>query len=89
MQGSHVSSIGLGVCRSSGRSEVSSFISGIIGSRCVSCEVQAFWIHSGTNNKAKSSVSFSGWLGRYTNVKYLQSLPDETRTITVPCLSGS
>ena len=32
--------------------------------------------------------SLSGWLGCYTNVKYLQSLPEETRTITVPSLSG-
>ena len=30
-----------------------------------------------------------GWLGRYTNVEYLQkSIPEETRTITVPSLSG-
>ena len=39
---------------------------------------------SGTNHMAKLAVSPSGWLGRYTNVEYLQSLPEETRTITVP-----
>ena len=37
---------------------------------------------------AKMAISLSGWLGRYTNVEYLQSLPEETRTITVPSLSG-
>ena len=29
---------------------------------------------SGTNNKAKLAISLSGWLGRYTNVEYLESL---------------
>ena len=43
---------------------------------------------SGTNHKAKLAISVSGWLGRYTNVEYLQSIPAETRTITVPSLSG-
>ena len=59
--------------------------------RCVSCKVQALWAPSGTNHKAKLAISLrlSGWLGRYTNVEYLQkSIPQETRTITVPSLSG-
>ena len=38
---------------------------------------------------AKLAMSLSGWLGRYTNVEYLQkSIPEETRTITVPSLCG-
>ena len=38
---------------------------------------------------AKLAISLSGWLGRYTNVEYLQRLkPEETRTVTVPSLSG-
>ena len=28
----------------------------------------------GTNHTAKLAISLSGWLGRYTNVEYLQSL---------------
>ena len=40
----------------------------------VSCKVQALWAPSGTNHKAKLAISLSGWLGRYTNVEYLQSL---------------
>ena len=57
--------------------------------RCVSCKVQALWAPSDTNHKAKLTISLSGWLGRYTNVEYLQkSIPEETRTITVPSLSG-
>ena len=40
----------------------------------VFCEVQALWAASGTNHKAKLAISLSGWLGRYTNVGYLQSL---------------
>ena len=36
--------------------------------------VKAFWAPSGTNHKAKFAISLSGWLGRYTNVEYLQSL---------------
>ena len=36
-------------------------------------------------HKAKLAISLSGWLGRYTNVEYI---PEETRTITVPSLSG-
>ena len=30
------------------------------------------------------NISLCGCLGLYTNVEYLQSLPEETRTITVP-----
>ena len=37
------------------------------------------------NHKAKLAISLSGWLGRYTNMENLQ---EETRTITVPSLSG-
>ena len=40
----------------------------------VSCKVQALMAPSGTNHKAKLAISLSGWLGRYTNVEYLQSL---------------
>ena len=40
---------------------------------CVSCKVQAFWGHSGTNHKAKLAISLSRRLGRYTNMEYLQS----------------
>ena len=36
--------------------------------------IQALWTPSGTNHKAKLAISLSGWLGRYTNVEYLQSL---------------
>ena len=32
------------------------------------------WAPSGTNHKAKLAIFLSGWLGRYTNVEYLQSL---------------
>ena len=32
------------------------------------------WAPSGTNHKAELAISLSGWLGRYTNVEYLQSL---------------
>ena len=56
--------------------------------RCVSCKVQALLAPSVTKHKAKLAISLSGWLGRYTNVEYLQSLPEETRTITVQSLSG-
>ena len=42
--------------------------------RCVSCKVQALWAPSGTNHKAKLAIFLSGWLDRYTNVEYLQSL---------------
>ena len=42
--------------------------------RCVSCKVQALWAPSGTNHKAKLAISLSGWLGRYSNMGYLQSL---------------
>ena len=38
---------------------------------------------------AKLAISLSGWLGHYTNMEHLQkSVPEETRTITVPSLSG-
>ena len=53
---------------------------------CV-CKVQALWALSGTNHKAKLALSLSGWLSRYPNVEYLQSLPEEMRTITVQSLS--
>ena len=39
---------------------------------CVSCKVQALWAPSGTNHNAKLEISLSRWLGRYTNVEYLQ-----------------
>ena len=62
---------------------------GHIELRSVPCKVQAPWGPSGTNHKAKLAISLSGFLGRYTNVEYLQkSIPEETRTITVPSLSG-
>ena len=39
--------------------------------------------------KGKLAIFLSGWLGRYTKVEYLQSLPEETRTmVTVPSLTG-
>ena len=44
-------------------------------------------LNSDTNHKAKLATSLSGWLCRYTKVEYLQSVPEETRTITVPSLS--
>ena len=37
-------------------------------------KVQALWALPGTNHKAKLAISHSGWLCRYTNVEYLQSL---------------
>ena len=37
-------------------------------------KVQALWAPSGTNHKAKLAISLSRWLGRYTNVEYLNSL---------------
>ena len=37
-------------------------------------QVQELWAPSGTNLKAKLAIFLSGWLGRYTNVEYLQSL---------------
>ena len=40
----------------------------------VSCKVQPLWAPSCTNLKPKLAISLSGWLGRYTNVEYLQSL---------------
>ena len=42
--------------------------------RCVSCKVQALWAPFGTIHKAKLAISLRGWLGRCTNVEYLQSL---------------
>ena len=50
-----------------------------LGHNWLSCgvflvKVQALWAPSGTNHKAKLAISLSGWLGRYTNVEYLQSL---------------
>ena len=51
-------------------------------------KVQALWALYGTNRKAKLAISLNGWLGRYTNLEYLQSLPEEIRTITVPSLRG-
>ena len=64
-----------------------------LGHNWLSCGVflvksmQALWAPFGTNDKAKLAISISGWLGR-TNVKYLRSLPEERRTITVTSLSG-
>ena len=40
----------------------------------VSCKVKALWAPSGTNHKAKLAICLSGWLGRYTDVEYLQRL---------------
>ena len=40
--------------------------------------VQALWAPSGTNHKATLAFSLRGWLGLYTKVEYLQSLPEET-----------
>ena len=36
---------------------------------------------------AKLAISRSGWLSHYAKVEYLQSLPEETRTITFSSLS--
>ena len=84
--GSHVTQL---VKASIGQADIQSFEPHLgVELRCVSCKVQALWAPSGTNHKAKLAVSLCGWLGRYTNVEYLQSLPEETRTITVPSLRG-
>ena len=41
------------------------------------------WVPSGTNPKAKLAIFVRWRLGRYTKVEYLQSLPEETNTISV------
>ena len=71
-------SVGQAEVRASSRAQ-------LVELRCVSCKVQAIWTPCGTNHKAILVISIIGWLGRYTNVDYL---PAETRTITVPSLSG-
>ena len=48
-----------------------------LGHNLLSCGVflvKSLWAPSGTNHKAKLASSLSGWLGRYTNMEYLQSL---------------
>ena len=42
--------------------------------KCVYCKVQALWAPSGTNHEEKLAIFHSRWLGRYTNMEYLQSL---------------
>ena len=84
--GSHVTQL---VKASIGQADIQSFEPHLgVESRCVSCKVQALWAPSGPNHKAKLAISLSGCLGRYTNVEYLQSIPEETGTITVPSLRG-
>ena len=34
-------------------------------------------------DRPSEPASLSGWLSRYTNLGYLQSIPEETRTISV------
>ena len=55
--------------------------------QCVSCEVQALWAPSGTNHKAELAISLSARL-LYKRGAFPKSIPEETRTITVPSLSG-
>ena len=65
----------------------------VLGHNWLSCGVflvksRHFGLPLAQTIMAKLAISVSGWLGRYTNVEYLQSLPKETRPITVPSLSG-
>ena len=59
-----------------GQADVQRFIRGsfAVELRCVSCKVQALSAPSGTNHKVELAISVSGWLGRYTNVEYFQSI---------------
>ena len=65
-----------------------------LGHNLLSCGVflvksRNFGLPLAQTTKAKLAIYLSGWLSRYTNVEYLQkSIPEETRTITVPSLSG-
>ena len=47
-----------------------------------------FWLPLTQTIMTKLTVSLSVWLSRYTNMQYLQSLPEETRTVTVQVQAG-
>ena len=47
----------------------------------LACKVQALWAPSGPILKVTLALFLNGWLGHYTNVEYLQSLPEVTRTL--------
>ena len=58
-----------------------------LGHNLLSCgvflvNVSALWAHSGTNHKAKLPRLL------YKRGVFTKSIPEETRTITVPSLSG-
>ena len=55
----------------------------------VSCKVQAIRAPSGTNHKAKfGNLSQRVARSLYKRGVFTKSIPEETRTITVPSLSG-
>ena len=76
-----------------GQADVQRFESHL-GHNLLSCGVflvksRHFGLPLAQTTMAKLAISSSGWLGLHTNVEYLQkSTPEETRTITVPSLSG-
>ena len=70
-----------------------------LGHNWLSCGVflvksRHFGLRLAQTTMAKLAISLNGWLGRYTNVNYhkrgvfTKSIPEETRTITVPSLRG-
>ena len=68
-----------------GSSLITGIISGVAG--VLGVKSRHFGLPLAQTKRPNLAISLSGWLGRYTNMEYLQRLP-ETRTITVPSLSG-
>ena len=55
----------------------------------VSCKVQTLWAPSGTNHKAKLTISLSGWLSHYTKWSiYKVYLKRRGSEETVPIYAG-